>query len=237
MGAILGKQGYNKVVSTTIDMVKPIKNKLSKPDCKVHIFLQNNALESLWVHGYYKEYDFFKKYINYINKGNVWADQDLKSYCHFYNPFTNEGLIGSTDNALTLAQKYYSYSIDSFFDGKIEKSMVLLGATCHLIQDVNVPQHAMGKLLDNHMQFESYVKQKYKKINRFRTVDRPIYFDNIKDYIVYNSLTAIETNHMYENVKNLNVRFYLIAEKSLKISQQTTTGVMIMYFKNIYMQN
>lgn len=236
MVRILGEKSCNKMVEATFNVVRPIKNKLSKPDCKVHIFLQNNALESLYANGYYQEYMFFNRYINYINKGVVWADQDLRSYCHFYDPIEDKGLTGSSDNALTLAEKYYKYSLYHLNNGDIERSMVLLGATCHLIQDVNVPQHAMCELLNNHIQFETYVKQRYLKINRFKTLSEPIYFDNIKDYIIYNSLTAINTNHMYENIKNLNVRFYLIAEKSLKISQQTTAGVMLFYFQNICMQ-
>ena len=42
--------------------------------------------------------------------------------------------------------------------------MFYLGAVCHLIQDITVPQHATGDLLNNHMQFENYVKLRYLKI-------------------------------------------------------------------------
>ncbi len=36
-------------------------------------------------------------YINDINAGVVWADQDLKSSNHFYNPYTNKGLYGNSN--------------------------------------------------------------------------------------------------------------------------------------------
>ena len=46
--------------------------------------------------------------------------------------------------------------------------MFYFGAACHIIQDLTVPQHAKGKLFDNHRQFELYVKENYTKINRFK---------------------------------------------------------------------
>ena len=235
MTKILGKS--NRTLEKTFNIIGPIKNKFSKPDCRVHVFIQENAMNSLWFNEYYEVYKFFDKYREIINRGIMWADQDLKSYCHFFNAETDKGLPGMEDNALTLAKKYYKYSIAYFNENNIEQAMFYLGAVCHLIQDVNVPQHAMGYLLNNHMQFEGYVKQNYLKINRFKTCDEPIFFDDIESYIKYNSLTAIKTDHMYKNIRNLNIKFYLIAEKSLKLSQRTTAGFMILYFKNTYMQN
>lgn len=235
MTKIWGKS--NRALEKTFNIIGPIKNKFLKPDCRVHLFIQENAMNSLWFNEYYEVYEFFYKYTNIINQGIVWADQDLKSYCHFFNANTNKGLPGMEDNALTLAIKYYKYSTAYFYENNMELAMFYLGAVCHLIQDVNVPQHAMGCLLNNHMQFENYVKQNYLKINRFKTYDEPIFFDNIESYIKFNSLNAIKTDHMYKNIKNLNIKFYLIAEKSLKLSQRTTAGFMILYFKNTYMQN
>ena len=109
----------------------------------------------------------FNRYRKIINEGVVWADQDLKCYGHFYNIYTKKGLPGTNDNALTLSQEYYNYAINYFYEGDIYNSMFYLGAVCHLIQDITVPQHATGDLLNNHMQFENYVKLRYLKIKRF----------------------------------------------------------------------
>lgn len=237
MTNILGESRNNSVLEKTLNIISPIKNKFSKPDCRVHIFIQENALNSLWLNGYYEVYEFFYKYKKIINEGVVWADQDLKCYCHFFNVFTNRGLPGMDDNALTLAERYYEYSIDCFFENNIYDSMFYLGAACHLVQDTTVPQHATGDLLNNHMQFESYVKVHYKEIKRFRTYSEPIFFNNIEEYIKYNSYNAIKNQHMHRHIQNLSTRFYLIAEKALEFSQRTTAGILILYFENTYMQN
>lgn len=235
MTKILGEN--NGVIQKTLDIIVPIKNKFSKPDCRVHIFLQQNAINSLYYNGYHEIYEFFNNYREQLNKGIVWADQDLKCYNHFYNIHTDAGLPGTSDNALTLSQKYYLNSLKYFNQNNIYKSMFFLGATCHLVQDVTVPQHATCDLLNNHMQFENYVKLNYLKIKRFTTYCEPIYFDNIDKYIKYNSCNAIKNYKFYKYIKNLNTRFYLIAEKSLKLSQQSTAGLLILYFQNTYMQN
>ncbi|WP_455542596.1 zinc dependent phospholipase C family protein [Intestinibacter sp.] len=237
MTNILGENKNNNVLEKTLNIISPIKNKFSKPDCKVHIFIQENTINSLWLNGYYEVYEFFNRYRKIINEGVVWADQDLKCYCHFFNVFTNKGLPGADDNALTLAKRYYEYAIDCFYNNDINQSMFYLGAACHLVQDTTVPQHATGDLLNNHMQFENYVKANYLKIKRFKTYSEPILFDNIEEYIRFNSSNAIKTQHMYKHIQNLSTRFYLIAEKALEFSQKTTAGILILYFKNTYMQN
>ena len=141
------------------------------------------------------------------------------------------------DNALTLAIKYYKYSTAYFYENEINQSMFYLGAACHLVQDTTVPQHATGDLLNNHMQFENYVKANYLKIKRFRTYSEPILFNSVEEYIRFNSYNAIKNQRMYSHVQNLRSRFYLIAEKALEFSQRTTAGILILYFKNTYMQN
>ena len=42
--------------------------------------------------------------------------------------------------------------------------MAYFGAACHIVQDITIPQHAKRQLLDNHKQFENYVKYNYIKI-------------------------------------------------------------------------
>ena len=119
MTQILGESRNNSIFEKTLNVIGPIKNKFSKPDCKVHIFLQENAINSLWFNGYYEEYEVFNRYRKIINEGVVWADQDLKCYGHFYNVYTKKGLPGTNDNALTLSQEYYNYAINYFYEGDI----------------------------------------------------------------------------------------------------------------------
>ena len=154
---------YATALSNTFKMVAPIKRNIIKTDCEVHIFIQENALNILKANGYEGEYEFFKMYMPQVNKGLVWADQDFKCYHHFYNPKLQKGKFGYDDNALTVAKSYYNRSIKYLSIGNYERAMFYFGAACHIIQDLTIPQHAKGKLLDNHRQFEVYVKSNYKK--------------------------------------------------------------------------
>ena len=225
---------YATALSNTFKIVAPIKRNIIKTDCEVHIFIQENALNILKVNGYEEEYEFFKMYMNQVNKGLVWADQDFKCYHHFYNPKLQKGKFGYDDNALTVAKNYYDRSIKYLSMGNYERSMFYFGAACHIVQDLTIPQHAKGKLLDNHRQFEVYVKLNYKHMKRFKTEDKPIILDNIGRYIEYNANLALGLDYMYRGITNLTTKFYLTAIKAITASQRTTAGCMLMLYNDLY---
>lgn len=220
----------------TFKIVSPIKKTIIKTDCEVHLFIQQNSLEILKNNGYEKEYRLFKEYSEAINKGLVWADQDFKSYHHFYNPKEQKGKYASETNALVVAKSYYNKALKYFVMSNYDKCMFYFGAACHIIQDLTIPQHAKGKLFDNHRQFEVYVKSNYKNIKRFKTHEPPIIFNSIEDYADYNSTNALNIDYMYRNVSDLTSKFYLTAIKSITLAQRTTAGCMITFYEDlIYM--
>ena len=134
---------------------------------------------------------------------------------------------------MTLSRTYYNKSLEYLSLGNYERAMFYFGAACHIVQDLTIPQHAKGKLLDNHRNFELYVKANYKSNNKFKTEDGPIYFNNIEDYIEYNSTEALKIDYMYGSLSNLTTRFYLTAIKAITISQRTTAGCLIMFYNDI----
>lgn len=227
------ESAYATALSSTFKIVAPIKRNIIKTECEVHIFIQKQALNILKVNGYENEYNFFMKYIYQLNQGLVWADQDFKCYHHFYNPRFNKGKFGYEENAMTLSRIYYNKSLEYLSLGNYERAMFYFGAACHIVQDLTIPQHAKGKLLDNHRNFELYVKANYKSNNKFKTEDGPIYFNNIEDYIEYNSTEALKIDYMYGSLSNLTTRFYLTAIKAITISQRTTAGCLIMFYNDI----
>lgn len=227
------ESAYAKALSNTFKAVNPIKKSVIKTTCEVHLFIQENAIEILKNEGYYNEYEFFKDHLVEINKGLVWADQDFKSYHHFYNAKEGKGKYGYDENAMTVAKTYYNKAIKYFTMGNYARSLFFFGAACHIIQDLTIPQHAKGRLLDNHRQFETYVKENYKKIKRFKSHQDSIVLNSIEDYADYNSLHALRVDHMYRNIEDLNTKFYLIAVKSITLSQKTTAGCMIMFFEDL----
>ncbi|MGL5695250.1 MAG: zinc dependent phospholipase C family protein [Peptostreptococcaceae bacterium] len=227
------ESAYATALSSTFKIVAPIKRNIIKTDCEVHLFIQENALNILKNNGYEYEYDFFKAYSSQINKGLVWADQDFKSYHHFYNPRLQKGKFGYDENAMTVAMSYYDRSLKYLNMKSYDRAMFYFGACCHLIQDLTIPQHAKGKLLDNHRQFEVYVKSNYRRISRFKSKEQPIYFKQVEDYIDYNANYALDLDYMYSNVDDLTTKFYLIATKSITLAQRTTAGCMITFYENM----
>ena len=158
-----------RLISQTFRVINPIKKKIINTNCEVHLFIQNSALDVLREDRYDKQAQFYKNFESYINKGLVWADQDFKSYFHFYNPEDKKGMYGHTTNAMTLANTYYKNALHFISKNDYENGMAYFGAMCHVIQDVTIPQHAKRKLLDSHKQFETYVKLNYRKVKRFKT--------------------------------------------------------------------
>lgn len=226
------ESAYAKALTGTFKVISPIKRTIKKTDCEVHLYIQENALEILKYNGFNNEYKLFKEYKSKINEGLVWADQDFKCYHHFYNPKEQKGMYGYDDNALTVARRYYLKALQYFTLGDYNNSMFYFGAMCHIIQDLTIPQHAKGKLFDNHRQFELYVKRNYKKINRFKSKQEPIILKSVVDYANYNAFRALKIDYIYKNISDLNTKFYLIALKSLTLAQRTTAGCMIMFYND-----
>ncbi|MEF9990975.1 MAG: zinc dependent phospholipase C family protein [Romboutsia sp.] len=228
------ENAYGTVLSSTLKAVNPLKKNIITTDCEVHIFIQENALDILKNNGYRKEYRFFKEFLPYINKGLVWADQDFKSYHHFYNPKKERGKFGYQDNALTVSKEYYNKALKAYEMNNYEKAMFYFGAASHIVQDLTIPQHAKGKLLDNHRQFEVYVKSNYKRIKRFKSSEAPIIFDSIDEYVHHNSMNALNTDFMYANVNDDSTRFYLTAIKCITLAQRSSAGLMINFCESLY---
>lgn len=231
------KKKIENVCSTalqgTFKVVNPLKKTIITTDCEVHLFIQQNALDILKNNGYEREYNLFKEYSHQINKGLVWADQDFKSYHHFYNPKEKKGKYASETNALMVAKSYYNKALKYYVVDNYDKCMFFFGAACHIIQDLTIPQHAKGKLFDNHRQFEVYVKSNYKNIKKFKSKESPIILNSIGDYADYNSMNALNIDYMHKNIEDLTSRFYLTALKSITLSQRTTAGCMIMFYEDL----
>lgn len=227
------ENAFGRVIKQTFKIASPIKKQIINSNCEVHLYIQSNAIDILKEYGYEDEAYFFEKYKQYIDRGLIWADEDFKSYYHFYNPSMEKGMYGNAGNALTIADKYYQNAINFFSHNDFANAMAYFGASCHIVQDVTIPQHAKRQLLDNHKQFESYVKYNYKKIKRFKSSEEPIIYSSIKDYVDYNSRSALNTDHMYKDVDNNETRFYLTAFKALNISQRTTAGCMLMLYNDL----
>lgn len=224
-----------RLISQTFRVINPIKKKIINTNCEVHLFIQNSALDVLREDRYDKQVQFYKNFESYINKGLIWADQDFKSYFHFYNPEDKKGMYGNTTNAMVLANTYYKNALHFISKNDYENGMAYFGAMCHVIQDVTIPQHAKRKLLDSHKQFETYVKLNYRKVKRFKTKEGPLVYNSVSDYIDFNSRSALNFDYMYKGINDDKTKFYLIAFNALNLAQRSTAGCMLMFYGDLEM--
>ncbi|HLR33917.1 MAG TPA: zinc dependent phospholipase C family protein [Tissierellales bacterium] len=224
---------YNKFLTNFFKIINPIKKSIIRTQCEVHKSINIDALNILKNDEYLSEYSFFSEYIEDINKGAVWADQNLKSSNHFYNPNKKRGLFGRK-NALDLGSSYYSLAHILWEEEKHNKSLFYLGAALHIIQDMTIPQHANIRLLDNHRQYELYIKEIYKYTNDFKVEKGTYLLKSIKSYIRFNARVTIKIHNKFKDIPNNKDRFYRIAKCGLPLAKRTTAGAMVLFYNEIF---
>lgn len=223
---------YDQILKTVFGVVNPIKKSVMITHCKVHKSINIHALNILKNDKYLCEYNFFCSFISDINEGAVWADQDFKSSNHFYNPYKRKGLYGRK-SALDLGIDYYNKSIKLWKNGEFNKSLFYLGAALHIIQDMTVPQHANIRLLDDHHQYESYVKRTYEYIGDFQVKTGAYLLSTIEDYVRFNARVAIKIHRRFKTISDNENRYYRITKCALPLAKRTTAGAMVMFYSDI----
>ena len=226
------ERSYSFVLSYAIKAVNPVKRRIMKAECKVHKYINNQSLIILKNDGREEAYSFLNTYINDINQGVVWADQDLKSSNHFYNPHRDKGLYGNS-NAKKECMTYYSRALYEYKHGHYKNAMFHLGAACHIIQDLSVPQHANVNLLKSHRSYEKWVIKTYEHYDEFKIQEGGIYLHSLEHYIDLSSKIAINTYKRYSHIKNQKTRFYKITSVVLVMAQKTSAGFMYNFFIDI----
>lgn len=222
---------YGSALRGLFYAVNPLKKKFLKTYCTVHKFICIQSLNILKREGYIEEYEFFKDNISFLTDGVVWADQDFKSSNHFYHFSKGKGLYGFS-NALIECEKYYNRSMFFLENGNLKKSLFYFGASCHLVQDVTVPQHVNNKLLKSHRNFELWIIKHLMSDFSFVATDGIVRYKKLDDYIVNNAFFA---NNIF--LKNMGImskdkRYASIASFILKEAQRTTAGFMLDYYKD-----
>lgn len=226
------EKSYSHVFKGILRATNPIKKRIMKAECRVHKFINNQSVIILKNDGHKEAHKFIESYISDLNAGVVWADQDLKSSNHFYNPHKNKGLYGSSD-AKTECISYYTRALSEYFRGNIKNAMFYLGAACHLIQDLTVPQHANVNLLNNHKSYENWVIRMHLHHDEFKIKQGGIYFNSLNQYINFNSKEAINIYRKHSHVKNRHVMFYMITSMVLTMAQTTTAGLLFKFYNDI----
>lgn len=231
MSSVIEKT-YGRLFKYLLIVANPFKKVMIHTECNVHKFINKQALEILKNDKFIDAYNFYSDHIEKLNEGVVWADQDFKSSSHFYNPTKDKGLYGS-QNAMTLARKYYNHAVMYWWQGETDQSMFYLGAAVHLVQDMTVPQHANIRLLDNHRQYENYIKRTYLNTPKFAVDKGGYYGDDIQEYIRCNARNSICIFKRLKDIENDKKRYYTIAKFTLPLAQKTTAGCLLTFYKDV----
>lgn len=224
---------YDKVLARLFSLANPIKKKIIQTKCEVHKFINIQSIKIIKNDKYFKERFFFNHYIEDINKGAVWTDQDFKSSNHFYDPSKHKGMYGRK-SAMDVGVEYYQKALELWKEERDSESLFFFGAALHIIQDMTVPQHINIRLLDNHRQYENFIKKTYKYMDVFK-VDRGTHIMNCyKDYIEFNARVSKRIYKKHKHIKDSDERYYSFAKCGLPLAQRTTAGVMILFYKDIH---
>jgi len=224
---------YGSALNYTFAVLNPFKKMVIHTQCEVHKYINHQALEILENDYYINEYNFFNNFIGDINEGAVWADQDFKSSNHFYNPRTDKGLYGRS-NAMDLSIKYYDKCLNLIKIGDYHRAMFYFGAIVHLIQDMTIPQHANIRLLDDHKQYESFVKSSYIHVKEFKAETGAYKLNSLENYIKFNARVAMKIYRKFKKIKNDETRFHKTTACTLPLAERTTAGFMVLFFSRVF---
>jgi phospholipase C len=223
---------YGNILKYVRIAVNPFKKVVIVTECKIHKFINMQALEILMSDNFTDACSFYSDYIADLNAGVTWADQDLKSMGHFYNPFKNRGLYGNK-NALTLGVEYYENALHYWKAGNTERALFYLGAAIHLAQDMTVPQHANIRLLDNHKQYETFIKRAYLQSPSFTVHKGGYYYMRyISEVITCNARNAIKIYSRLKTIKDETKRYHTITKFILPLAQKSTAGCLLMFYRD-----
>ncbi|MDP4093121.1 MAG: zinc dependent phospholipase C family protein [Bacillota bacterium] len=227
------EKAYGSLLKCMRYAVDPFKKALIVTECKVHCFINMQALEIIKADEYQDAYMFFSDYAVQLNEGVIWADQNLKSMGHFYNPYSDNGLYGNTD-AVSLASEYYQKALFYWENQDPENSIFYLGASLHLVQDVTVPHHANIRLLDNHRRFEDFVRRTYQKSLDYKVSYGGYYYmKTIEEAVRCNAHNAIRIYSRLQKIEDEEKRYEAITKFTLPLAQRTTAGCLVMFYRKI----
>lgn len=227
------ENSYMKIMKALFYITNPIKKKIIKTLCIVHICICKQSLNILLNAGYKDEFEFFIRYMASIKEGIVWADADYKSSNHFYHYKMGKGLYGFS-NALTEFKKYHNCARGYIEGGDYKKGMFYFGVCLHLIQDTTVPQHVNNQLFNKHRKFEKWIISKVKiGFYKFETCKEIIRYENADEYIKSNAVKANEIYLRYHSIYNTEERYYNIASECIMLAEMTTCGFMLDFYQEI----
>lgn len=136
-------------------------------------------------------------------------------------------------NALVLAVDYYADAVRLWKKQEHHKALFYLGAALHLVQDVTIPQHVNVRLLEDHRQFENFVKSTYREVDAFQAYQKAYVLSTIENYVKFNARTALKIYKRFRDISDDERRYYRITRCTLPLAERTTAGGLVMFYNNV----
>jgi len=136
--------------------------------CEVHEYCLDQSIRLLFEGNHPKLACMLKPFVPFMHQGSNWTDQGLRNLSHFYHPLEIKGLPGvhhagdelhSVLGQMEKAQRQRNHP----------RYFFCLGIALHLIQDMCVPHHVFGCLLQGHHHYESWVTRNHRNYEASKT--------------------------------------------------------------------
>lgn len=131
---------------------------------------------------------------------------------------------------------YYVKAVLLWRKGELRESLFYFGAALHLIQDVTIPQHVNVRLLDDHRQFENFVRRTYQYVHTFQAFQGAYVLSTIENYVKFNARTALKIYRRFREIEDDENRYYRTARCTLPLAERTTAGAMVLFYNTIVKQ-
>lgn len=186
-----------------------------------HLFCINQALLILKNDGAKPYARNISNYIDFLNRGVLWADKGWKNFSHYFDPVYRQGF-GPWPDARMEFDIFLKKALSHWKRGDRGKYYFYLGAALHLIQDLCVPHHAKGIAFCGHKEYENWVLNNY---DDFGVETGGIYkrFSTPSDWILFNARIA---RCYFPYVSNIatHTSYRLATNTLLPLAQRSTAG-------------
>ena len=165
--------------------------------------------------------DILESNLNSFKKGLSQSDEFLNAREHYFNPDTKKGLANFKDGG-TVASDRFAMSVNYWLKGDKDNSMIHLGYTAHIVQDLTVPYHAALTPLGNHTDYENWISEH----------ESEYFIQSGGLYNVSSAYNYVEYN-ANQSIKYIDENYTTIAENMIPLAQRSTAGLVNLFFENI----
>lgn len=121
-----------------------------------HRFLTEQGILILRNDGHRAAADFYAHNIEYLIRGNYWADLMWKNAAHHFDPVKRRGFL-IWPPAPEQSKIWFNAALSFWRKKNAHKTVFFIGASLHIVQDMCQPYHSNCLVFHRHQKYESWV--------------------------------------------------------------------------------